>query len=258
MNSTLLGWVVVLLLVVGGGWYLYSGTTAPVPAGEEANAGSYQYTCDNGSTFTMVPASDVSSLTLSAGSQGMFSGTVTLRSSSSASAVFTGSVNGAAVSFAGDGETVRLTVGSETTTCRPVPDPENAPWNWGDTQSSTSAQGAGSVKQDTSLIVADNLTGKWQSTSDAKFVREFKAGDKVTDYYDGKAVTDGLWVVFTKANAPKIVPFPIDVNAVYVQITEKGTQQDTLNFKVQLSADANTLTLIYMDRGGATTYTRIQ
>lgn len=123
---------------------------------------------------------------------------------------------------------------------------------------STSADTAGSVKPETTTVVSENLQGKWQSTSDPKNVIEFQANDKIVWTYDGKEMADGLYVVFTKENAPKLVAFPIDANAVYVQTTETGSQNDTMNFRIMMSADANELTLIYMERGGATVYKRVQ
>lgn len=127
-----------------------------------------------------------------------------------------------------------------------------------DESSASMSDDYGSTKPDTTLVASENLMGKWRATDDPKFVREFKVGNQVVDSYDNEVKTSGLYVVFTKDNAPKIVPFPIDPNAVYVQITETGSQSDTLNFRMSMSPDANTLTLIYMDRGGATTYTRVQ
>jgi hypothetical protein len=240
-----------LLVILGGATYLYS-RAVPQPTSGEVASDSYAYTCDNGSAFTMTPAADVSQVTLSAGSQGMFSGSVVLKQSEIKSTFFTGTVLNAPVTLEGDGEKVVVTVGTEKATCTPVPDSENAPWNWGD------AQSAGSVKPDTILIGTENLMGTWQDTKDPKNKLEFKAGDQLVMWYDGKQVSKGLYVVFNKENAPKIVAFPIEANAVYLQTTMTGSQADTQNFKIGFSADANTLTLTYMDRGGVTTYTRVQ
>ncbi len=113
-------------------------------------------------------------------------------------------------------------------------------------------------RPDASLVVGESIIGKWQDTTDAKNAIEFKSGDQVVWWYDNKELSNGLFVVFTKDNAPKVVSFPIDTNSVYLQTTSTGSQSDTQNFKVSLSADTNTLTLTYMDRGGATTYKRVQ
>lgn len=116
---------------------------------------------------------------------------------------------------------------------------------------------AGSVKQDAALIVTETIRGKWQSTEDAKFVRVFKEGDVVEDWYDNEVVATGLWVAFEKGvNAPE-VPFPLEDNAIYIQATITGSQADTLNFKVAKLTETE-LELIYLDRGGVLAFTRVQ
>jgi hypothetical protein len=115
----------------------------------------------------------------------------------------------------------------------------------------------GSVKQDVRVIVGETIQGTWQSTEDAKFVRTFKDDYTVADMYDGKAVSTGTYAVFTKEN-PLAVSFPLEDNAVYVQLVMSGNPAETLNFKVSLSANADTLTLTYMDRGGALIFTRLK
>lgn len=116
---------------------------------------------------------------------------------------------------------------------------------------------AGSVKQDASLIVTETIRGKWQSKEDAKFVRVFKEGDVVEDWYDNEMVASGLWVAFEKGiNAPE-VPFPLEDNAIYIQATISGSQADTLNFKVAKLTDTE-LELVYLDRGGVLAFTRVE
>ena len=107
---------------------------------------------------------------------------------------------------------------------------------------------AASVKPEVTLVVGESIVGKWQSTDDAKFAREFKADGTVVDSYDGKAVSSGMFTVFTK-DKPAQTSFPLEADAVYVQLTMQGTQADNLNFKVvKLTPDE--LQLVYMDRGG--------
>jgi hypothetical protein len=121
------------------------------------------------------------------------------------------------------------------------------------------ADAAGSVKPDPVLVGSENLQGKWQANDDKKFVREFKADGTVTDWYDNETKSSGTYKVFTKANLNGVsVSFPLELNAAYVQLKEGGSESTTMNFKVTMSPDANTLTFTYMDRGGATTYTRIK
>lgn len=245
MNKVLL-WAVVIIIILIGGWYWYTNSQKDSAMTAE-NMGTYAYMCGNGSQFTMTPSADVSQLTLEAGSQGMFTGTVTLHKMGDANHFET--TSGTLIVLTGAGEEVDLTVGEETTTCNPVPSSEMAPWNWGDP-----AEGAG-MDQDSVAAVNANIVGKWQSTDDAKFTREFRSDFTVVDSYDGEANLDGLWVAFTKMNAPEIV-FPLEENTVYLQITEKGTPQDTLTFKlVKLTPEE--LELIYMDRGGSLRFKKI-
>lgn len=243
--TKVLGWFVALIIVIIGGWFVYTNqSSSTMLAGD---AGSYGYMCDTGLAFSMTPSTDAASLMITPGEGASFGETTLSFVNGDAGQRFEAD----GMVFVGAGEGVTLTVGNTTHMCNPVPSTDMAPWNWGD------AGEGGSIKPDTSLVVTESIQGKWQSTDDAKFVREFKSDDVVVDYYDGKEVARGLWVAFTKENAPKVVAFPIEDNTVYIQITEKGTQADTLNFKlVKLTPDE--LQLIYMDRGGALNFTAVR
>src|SRR3989344_4080302 len=240
-------WIVALLIILSGAYLvLQQGALKSVTV--EEGMGTYAYACDNGSTFTMTPFADVSAITLEAGSQGMFTGTVMLAKMGDAAHYET--TSGELVVFSGAGEGVQLTVGSETTNCNPVPNPDSPPWNWGD-----SGEGGG-VKQDVVLIVSESIVGKWRSIDDAKFTREFKADGTAVDLYDNKDASGATWKAFTK-EAPLSVSFPLEDSAVYIQMTMQGTQGDTLNFKlVKLTPEE--LELIYMDRGGTLRFRSVQ
>lgn len=246
-------WAVVLLAVlIGGYWLLQKDGAAPFGVQTSDGMGSYEYQCENGSQFTMSPASDMRTITLS--NEAQFIGGFVLRNEEYGTARYGGALNGMSddtpVTFVGAGEEVRLTIGSEATVCNPVPSQDMAPWNWGD------AGEGGGVKQDVSLIVGENILGKWVSVDDAKCVREFKTGFTATDWYENKPVSEGLWIVFTKMTAPEI-SFPLEENTVYLQMTMQGTQDDTLNFKVT-KVTPEELELIYMDRGGVLRFTRVR
>ncbi len=248
MNKLIVGAVILIILIGGGYWYMQQ--TKSESAMQESDMGAYAYMCENGSQFSMVPAENVSELSLTAGSQGMFTGTVKVVKMGDGNHFET--TSGPLIVFSGAGEEVQLTVGSEKTVCNPVPSSEMAPWNWGDT-----GEGAGSVQPDVALVVSESIVGLWQSTQDIKSAREFKDDNTVIDLYEGKVVSTGLWVAFTKASAPKVVSFPMEDNVVYIQITEKGTQADTLDFKlVKLTPEE--LELIYLTRGGTLTYTFVK
>jgi hypothetical protein len=115
----------------------------------------------------------------------------------------------------------------------------------------------GSVKPDAVQVGTENMVGTWQSTDDAKSVREFKADGTFADSYDGAVVGTGTYKVFTQANLNGVtVSFPLDTNAAYAQLNDSTA--GALNFRVAMSADANSMQMYYMDRGGVLNFTRVQ
>jgi len=135
MTKGIVGLVIIAALGIGI-WYVYAGRQAAdqYVANQYASAddlGTYPYVCDNGSTFILSPLEGMAQVQVSADAQGMFTGTATL--AQTAGTNYAGAApDGQAVALLGDGETVHLTVGSEKAICSPKPDPDNAPWNWGD------------------------------------------------------------------------------------------------------------------------------
>lgn len=243
-----LAWVALLAIILIGGYWLVQQNSVPIAATEESDLGSYAYACENGSGFSMSPAADMQSIKLSAGAQGMFTGDATL--SHATGTEYEGTHLGSMMKFMGAGEGVTLMVGSESTLCNPVPNPDSPPWNWGDP-----GEGGG-VKQDVGLIVTESIVGRWQSIEDDKFTREFKGNGTAVDTYEGESVTSGTWKVFTKEK-PLSVSFPLEENAVYLQMTMQGTQADNLNFKIgKLTPEE--LELVYMDRGGVLRFRAIK
>lgn len=152
--------------------------------------------------------------------------------------------------FAGEEATVTDKSTNATTTCSQPQDPNLAPVNFGD------AGEGGGVREDVSLIVSESILGKWKSTEDAKFVREFLEGGKVQDWYDGKVVSSGTAAAFTSENAPA-VSFPLELSVVYIQLAMSGSQADTLNFKLS-KLTPEELELTYMDRGGVLRFTYVE
>lgn len=253
MNNTLVAAIVLLVIIIGGGyWYVMQSGSANMEADQVAqDLGEYAYACDNGSQFTMTPSADMSAIQIEAGSQGAFTGRVTLmQAASTAGARYEGRAMDSNVVFVGAGEEVQLTVGNDLMICNPVPSQDMAPWNWGD-----AGEGAG-VKQDLTVIVGESIVGKWQSTDDATFVREFQTGGKVVDSSNGKSVSSGTFVVFSK-DKPVTVSFPVLADTVYVQMTMQGTQAEKLNFKVN-KLTPEELELTYMDRGGVLKFKAVQ
>ncbi len=141
--------------------------------------------------------------------------------------------------FAGEEATVTAKATGAVTTCGQPMDPNNAPVNFGD-----EGEGAG-TKPDMARIVGESIIGKWQSADDAKFVREFKAGGAVADWYDGKLVSNGTMAVSEKDGA------------TYVTLTMSGTQAENLHFKLA-KLTPEELELVYMDRGGVLRFTAVK
>lgn len=236
---------IAIIIILIGAWYWYGASSA---SDSMTAAGSYTYICEDGSAFSMTPSADASELTLEAGSGSAFTGSVRLSKMGDAAHFET--TEGELIVLSGAGEVVEITVAGKTVDCAPVPNAEMAPWNWGD------AGEGGGMQQDVALIVTESIQGTWQSTEDSKSARVFGENNTVQDVYDGEVVWEGLYVAFTKENAPEI-SFPLEDGVVYIELTKNGTPEDTLTFKLtKLTPDA--LELIYMDRGGALTYKRVQ
>lgn len=243
MNTKILSVLFIALIAALGAWFYFN---PPQQTGMGADMGEYAYQCENGSQFSMSPSESMAEVMLFAGSQGMFTGAVTVHKMGDGNHYEAGNIV-----FSGAGEEVYLEVGSESTTCNPVPSQDMAPWNWGD-----AAEGGGSVQPDASLVVSESIVGKWKSVDDPKFIREFKGSDVVIDWYDGKQVSSGLFVAFEKKNAPEVA-FPLQDDRVYLQLTMTGSQADTLTFSVN-KLTPEELELTYMDRGGVLRFTYVQ
>lgn len=250
MNKLLIA--VLVLALIGGGAYMYTQNTATTEVASD-DMGSYAYVCDNGSEFTMIPTADMTSIKIAPGTNATFVATMLTEVESSAGARY----EGGGMIFVGAGEEVQLTTGGTTLICNPVPSTDMAPWNWGD-----AGEGGGSVQPDVRLVVGESVMGKWQSTTDAKFIREFKAfsetslSGQVVDMYDGKQVSAGTYIVFNTENSLQVA-FPLMSDKTYLQITMSGTQAEKLNFSVN-KLTPETLELTYMDRGGVLTFKAIQ
>jgi hypothetical protein len=125
------------------------------------------------------------------------------------------------------------------------------PWNWGGP-----GEKAG-VQPDAASVASENIIGRWQSVYDEKFVRVFKAGSVVEDWYDGTMVASDSWVAFEKGvNAPPF-PHPLEEGVVYIQFAVSEAPGDTMNFKLT-KLTAEELELIYLDSGGALRFKRVE
>lgn len=232
-----------VLVLAGGMWYISNNT-----AGNSETFGQYAYACDGGVEFTMTPAADMSSIELFPGAGAMFA-KMTLTPDEAPGARYLAE----GVEFVGIGEEVQLTVGNnKLMVCNPKPSTDMAPFNWGDMD-----EGEG-TQIDAAAVVSDSIVGKWRSTEDGMFVREFKDDGTVTDWYDGVSQSTGTWIAFA-STSPTVptVSYPIVENTVYLQLTMKGTQAETLNFQLsKLSPEE--LNMTYMDRGGVLSFTAVK
>jgi len=106
--------------------------------------------------------------------------------------------------------------------------------------------------EDTSLAIA----GTWRSIDDSAFVRELRPDGTFADWHGGEMVDDGTWGVFSKKNAPE-TSFPVEENAVYLQLTTEHDHVDVMSFKVSKHT-AEELELVYMERGGVLKFMRVE
>jgi hypothetical protein len=232
------------LVIIGAWWF-----TAEYMPNQSAGSApdSYGYACDNGSSFSMTPAPDLAKVVLSPlGLKPIAAEGTLMHVESLTGARFEG--NG--IVMTGAGEEVRLDVNGKTLICNPVPSTDMAPWNWGD------AGEGGGVKQDVSLIVSESILGRWVSTDDEKFAREFESGGRLVDYYGGKIQAEGGWTVFAGNNAPDAL-IPYEADAVYIRATFAGDTGNPLTFKLA-KLTPEELSLVYMDRGGALNFIKAQ
>ncbi len=243
MKSTYSAGLIILVAIIGAIWYTKSDSARM--AMEDSN-GSYPYTCTDGAAFTMLPTEDMVKISLKSTTGMSFDEARLTQVESAGGAKYGG--NG--VTFSGAGEEVQIVEGGKTHICNPVPNQDEAPFNWGD-----AGEGAG-AEQNVVGAVSESIVRSWQSTQDPMFVREFKTDGTVVDSYDGKAESTGTWTVFTKASAPA-VPFTLAEGTSYVQIMMSGAEADILNFSVNaLTPEA--LELTYMERGNTLSFKSVQ
>jgi membrane-bound inhibitor of C-type lysozyme len=125
-------WVVALIIIIIGVWYFTSAKTAGAPvtgSSQAADFGTYPYECDEHVAFTMTPASDMSTIALAPSGSGTYPpATVLTKMATSSGALY----QGGGLTFYGRGESVSLTQGTQSLNCSPVPNPDLAPFNFGD------------------------------------------------------------------------------------------------------------------------------
>lgn len=98
------------------------------------------------------------------------------------------------------------------------------------------------------------VVGKWQSNEDPKFVREIFNDGTVIDRYEGIDDATGLWMVFTKEIPDAAFTGTMEDGAVYLVL---GFGEDEKYYFQVTQADAQSLELIYLDRGGVLSFNRV-
>ncbi len=111
-------------------------------------------------------------------------------------------------------------------------------------------------KKDVMTVDRILLIGKWISTQDAKFTRDFRTDGTVIDTYQGSSPeSKGNWTLFTKAMPPDGFTGELEEKSVYLSIA--APQSEALHFKIT-KIDEHTLELVYLDRGGELSFTRVK
>lgn len=100
-----------------------------------------------------------------------------------------------------------------------------------------------------------NIIGLWRSNDDPQFTREIRNDGTIIDRYEGVEDSEGVWMVFTKEIPDTAYDGPIEDGAVYLSLA--FSESERLHFKI-VTADGGSLDLIYLDRGGALSFHRVQ
>jgi membrane-bound inhibitor of C-type lysozyme len=131
-KNTLLSILAAAVVLVVGFYalnsYIYQQKQGGESAQENANLGAYDYRCDDNTRFSMTVLNDGNTISI-APSTGTEQHATSLTNVPSESGV---RFEGGGYVFLAHGETVELHSGSYSTVCHPEPDPDNAPYNFGD------------------------------------------------------------------------------------------------------------------------------
>lgn len=91
------------------------------------------------------------------------------------------------------------------------------------------------------------LEGKWVSTQDTKFTREFKDDGTVIDAYESSSPNvEGNWALFTREMPVEGFVGELEDEPIYLAIAQP--ESEALYFKIT-KIDEDTLELIYLNRG---------
>src|SRR3989344_1390309 len=101
-----------------------------------------------------------------------------------------------------------------------------------------------------------NIVGMWQSIDDPKFTREIRNDGTAIDSYAGASTTStGHGMVFTKEGPDSACTGSMEEGSAYLSLSMNESEK--LYFKI-ITADADSLDLIYLDRGNALSFNRVK
>lgn len=108
---------------------------------------------------------------------------------------------------------------------------------------------------DAEPIPANSLVGTWKSTDDPNFVRTIYENGGFTDSYEGSpdATHSGTWVIFTAAEAPNDFAYPIEAGTTYLEMSD----EDAVYTFAIIELSEESVTMLYLDRGGVLSFDRI-
>ncbi len=203
--------------------------------------GSYPYQCDDTFAFTMVPGPDMATIRIEPRAAAHFAPEELRQDVATSSAV---RFVGTALVMEASGETVTIIESGRMHRCNPVPNQNDAPFNFGDSVG---------VDMPSADAIRSGIIGTWRSVQDPKFVRRFEADGTVTDIYDGENTSTDTWGVAQKQDADTL-PEMVAAGAPYVRLTgDAGELLFTIDY---LTADS--LEMMYLARGSVLQFERIQ
>jgi hypothetical protein len=98
------------------------------------------------------------------------------------------------------------------------------------------------------------IVGAWQSNEDPKFIREIRNDGSVVDRYEGTDDSEGRWMIFTKDVPNAEFPYPFEDGVIYLSLAMSETEK--YYFKI-VHIDERLMQLVYLDRGGSLSFTRL-
>jgi hypothetical protein len=105
--------------------------------------------------------------------------------------------------------------------------------------------------------VRHGLIGTWQSTDDTRYSRQLSADGSVVEHYEGdpSPPTKGTWSIFYgAAPPPEAKGRQLVADGTYLELKEDG---DVLLFGLT-ELSAQTLQMIYLERGNQLSFTRLK